>query len=96
MASFFYPFIILTFYYRLILMLLLVFFILIYNFTFITNMTCITYILPQHVTLLSHLIMFFFIHSLYCHSPCIYLLYDFIVFRLVSYHIDVAVVQRGT
>jgi hypothetical protein len=42
--------------------------------------------------------MFFFhkLHILYCLSPCIYLLYDFIVFRLVSYHIDVEVVQKGT
>jgi hypothetical protein len=30
----------------------------------------------------------FCIHILYCHSPCIYLLYDVIVFRLVSYHIE--------
>jgi hypothetical protein len=32
--------------------------------------------------LLSHIMMFFLIHILYCHSSCIYLLYDFIVFRL--------------
>jgi hypothetical protein len=58
---------------------------------------CITYILPQrNHTLLSHSTMFFFIHTLYCHSPCIYLLYDFIVFRLVSYHTDVDVAQKGT
>jgi hypothetical protein len=40
--------------------------------------------------------IFFFMHILYCDSPCIYLLYDFIVFRLVSYHIDVEVAQKGT
>jgi hypothetical protein len=40
--------------------------------------------------------MFFFIHILYCHSPCVYLLYDFIVFRLVPYHIDVEVAKKGT
>jgi hypothetical protein len=33
-------------------------------------------------------IMLCFIHILYCHSPCVYLLYDFIVFRLVFYRID--------
>jgi hypothetical protein len=30
------------------------------------------------------------------HSPCLYLLYDFIVFRLVSYHTDTEVAQKGT
>jgi hypothetical protein len=40
--------------------------------------------------------MFFFIHILYSHSPCIYLLYDFIVFRLISYHIDAEVAQKET
>jgi hypothetical protein len=30
----------------------------------------------QHdLTLLSHILMFFLIHNLYCHSACIYLLY---------------------
>jgi hypothetical protein len=38
----------------------------------------------------------FYIHILYCHSPCIYLLYAFIVFRLVSYPIDAEVAQKGT
>jgi hypothetical protein len=63
---------------------------------FIANITGVTYILPQHdLAQLSHIMMFFFIHILYCHSPCIYLLYDFIVFRLVSYHIDAEVAQTG-
>jgi hypothetical protein len=30
------------------------------------------------------------------YGPCIYLLYDFVVLRLVSYHIDVEVVQKET
>jgi hypothetical protein len=63
---------------------------------FIANMTGVTYILPQHdPALLSRIMMFFLIHILYCHSPYIYLLYDFIVFRLVSYHIDAEVTQKG-
>jgi hypothetical protein len=41
------------------------------------------YILPQHdLALLSHIMMLFLTHILYCHSPCIHLFYDFIVFRL--------------
>jgi hypothetical protein len=50
------------------------------------------------VTLLSHLMMFFFIHSLHicCRRSCIFLLYDFIAFRLVSYHIDDEVAQKET
>jgi hypothetical protein len=51
--------------------------------TFIANIPAVTYILPQHdLALLSLIMLFFLIHILYCHSPCIYLLYDFIVFRL--------------
>jgi uncharacterized membrane protein YsdA (DUF1294 family) len=49
----------------------------------------------NYLTLLSHIMMFFLMHILYCHSPCIYLLYDFIVFRFVFYHIDAEVAQKG-
>jgi hypothetical protein len=63
----------------------------------ITNITAVTYILPQHdLALLSHIVMFFLIHFLYCHSPCIYLLYNLIVFSLVSYHINAEVAKKGT
>jgi hypothetical protein len=55
------------------------------------------FILPQpDLALLSHIMMFFLIHISYCHSPCIYLLYDSIVFRLVSYHTDAEAAQKGT
>jgi hypothetical protein len=67
------------------------------NFTFYRayNST-VQYILPQHdLALLSHITMFFLIYILHCHNPCIYLFYDFIVFRLVSYHIDAEVAQKG-
>jgi hypothetical protein len=81
------------------------------NNAIMANTIGITYILPQlDLALLAHIVMFFFIHILYCHNTiphcchilrcsfcihilyrhgsCIYLLYDFIVSRLVSYHID--------
>jgi hypothetical protein len=75
----------------------LILFILTIFLLFIANMTEVTYILPQHdLALLSDNVMFFRIHNLYCHSPCIYLLYDFIVFRLVSYHTSAEVAQKGT
>jgi hypothetical protein len=60
-------------------------------------MTAVKYILPQHdPVLLSYIMIFFLIHILYCHSPCIYLLYYFILFRLVSYHTDAEVAQKET
>jgi hypothetical protein len=35
-----------------------------------------------------------FIHILYYHCPCLYLLHYSILFRLVSYHTDVEVAQK--
>jgi hypothetical protein len=54
------------------------------------------YVTAGIFTIKSKIMMFFLIHILYCHSPCIHLLYDFIVFRLLSYHIDAEVAQKGT
>jgi hypothetical protein len=60
-------------------------------------MSCITYILPQHnLTLLSDLMTFFFLYIVYTITVLACLLFDFIVFRLVSYHINVEVAQKET